>query len=76
ATRAAVLRTIAVDQGCSTSELARRIGVSVSNASKHAQVLNHAGLITSTRHANLVLHQLNDLGAGLLRHYRAQCPAG
>lgn len=72
ATRAATLRTIAADPGCSTSELARRIGVSVSNASKHAQVLHHAGLITSTRHANLVLHQLNDLGAGLLRHYRVR----
>ncbi|MDP9869622.1 MULTISPECIES: ArsR/SmtB family transcription factor [Streptosporangium] len=76
ATRATVLHTIAADQGCSTSELARRIGASLSNASKHAQVLHHAGLITSTRHANLVLHQLSDLGAGLLRRHRAQHPPG
>lgn len=67
-TRAAMLRCIGARGGCTTSELAHRTGVSVSNASKHAQVLHHSGLIVSTRRANTVVHMVSDLGAGLLRH--------
>ncbi|MFI6921809.1 helix-turn-helix domain-containing protein [Nonomuraea spiralis] len=66
ATRARVLRCIAATTGCTTSELARRTGASLSSASAHAQVLQRAGLITSTRHANMVIHQITRLGVGLL----------
>ncbi|MFB9209163.1 helix-turn-helix domain-containing protein [Nonomuraea spiralis] len=66
ATRARVLRCIAATTGCTTSELARRTGASLSSASAHAQVLQRAGLVTSTRHANMVIHQITRLGVGLL----------
>lgn len=68
ATRARVLRCVAAATGCTTSELARRSGTSLSSASIHAQVLRRSGLITSTRHANMVIHQLTRLGADLIRH--------
>ncbi|MFB4290350.1 helix-turn-helix domain-containing protein [Nonomuraea sp. ATR24] len=66
ATRARILRCIAATTGCTTSELARRTGASLSSASAHAQVLQRAGLITSTRHANMVIHQLTRLGGDLI----------
>ncbi|MEU1392785.1 MULTISPECIES: helix-turn-helix domain-containing protein [unclassified Nonomuraea] len=66
ATRARVLRCIAAATGCTTGELARRTGASLSSASAHAQVLQRAGLITSTRHANMVIHQLTRLGGDLI----------
>ena len=63
--RAAVLRTIA--QGCSTTELADRVGISLAAASQHASVLRDAGLITTHRQGSAVLHVLTPLGAELLR---------
>jgi DNA-binding transcriptional ArsR family regulator len=63
-TRAAVLRGI-VD-GCTTTELARRAGVSAAAASQHATVLRDAGLVTTRRHGSAVLHSLTPLGADLL----------
>ncbi|RSM95323.1 transcriptional regulator [Nonomuraea sp. WAC 01424] len=66
ATRARVLRCIAATDGCTTSELARRTGASLSSASAHAQVLQRAGLVTSTRHANMVIHQITRLGNDLI----------
>src|SRR5260370_720647 len=45
---AAVLRTIA--DGCSTTELAGRMGISLPPATQHASVLRDAGLITTPRH--------------------------
>lgn len=66
-TRAETLRCIVTAPSCTTSELARRTGVSLANASKHAHVLRQAGLITSTRRANLMLHQATTLGAELAR---------
>ncbi|MGP4103727.1 ArsR/SmtB family transcription factor [Nonomuraea sp. KM90] len=67
-TRARVLRCIATAaSGCTTSELARRTGVSLPSASTHAQVLQRAGLITSSRHANMVIHRLSPLGSDLIR---------
>jgi len=63
-TRAAVLRTIA--DGCTTTELARRAGVSASSASEHAAVLRGAGLVTSTPEGNRVRHSLTALGTALL----------
>ncbi|WP_188195466.1 winged helix-turn-helix domain-containing protein [Nonomuraea sp. SYSU D8015] len=66
-TRAETLRCIAATPGCTTTELARRTGSSLANASKHAQVLRQAGLITSIRQVNLMLHQATALGTELVR---------
>jgi DNA-binding transcriptional ArsR family regulator len=63
-TRSTVLRSI--DNGCTTSELARRTGVSLASASQHACVLREAGLVRTLRHGSSVLHTLTPLGAALL----------
>ncbi|WP_433300341.1 winged helix-turn-helix domain-containing protein [Actinoplanes sp. CA-030573] len=63
-TRAAALR--AATDGCTTSELARRLNISPGGASQHATVLRQAGLITSHRHRNTVRHTITHLGATLL----------
>jgi DNA-binding transcriptional ArsR family regulator len=62
--RAAALRVI--EDGCTTGELARRIGITPPTASQHATILREAGLITTTRCRNTVLHTLTPLGAALL----------
>lgn len=62
--RATVLRRIA--DGCTTSELAQRSGISLAAASQHATVLREAGLITTIRTGGAVLHALTSLGANLL----------
>ncbi|MER5553067.1 helix-turn-helix domain-containing protein [Streptomyces sp. NPDC002793] len=64
-TRSAVLR--AIGNGCTTSELARRTGVSLASASQHACVLREAGLVRTLRHGSSVLHTLTPLGAALIR---------
>lgn len=64
-TRSAVLQ--AIRYGCTTSELARRAGVSLASASQHAAVLREAGLVVTLRHGNAVLHTVTPLGAALLR---------
>ncbi|WP_345036084.1 winged helix-turn-helix domain-containing protein [Streptomyces sannanensis] len=64
-TRSAVLQ--AISTGCTTSELARRAGVSLASASQHAAVLREAGLVVTLRHGNAVLHTVTPLGAALLR---------
>jgi DNA-binding transcriptional ArsR family regulator len=64
-TRAAILHL--VEGGCTVSELAARTGVSVASASRHAQVLREAGLVTSHRNTNTVTHLLTPLGSALLR---------
>ncbi|MER7954991.1 winged helix-turn-helix domain-containing protein, partial [Streptomyces sp. NPDC096030] len=53
-TRSAVLH--AIGDGGTTSELARRAGVSLASASQHAGVLREAGLVATLRHGNAVLH--------------------
>lgn len=63
-TRAAALRALSAD--ASTSELARRLTISVASASEHATVLRDAGLISSRRHRNAVHHTLTPLGRDLL----------
>jgi DNA-binding transcriptional ArsR family regulator len=63
--RAAVLRIVA--DGCTTTELADRVGISLAAASQHASVLRDAGLIASRRQGSAVLHVLTPLGAELLR---------
>ncbi|MEC4014755.1 ArsR/SmtB family transcription factor [Streptomyces sp. H27-D2] len=64
-TRSAVLQ--AVGGGCTTSELSRRVGVSLASASQHASVLRDAGLVVTLRNGTAVLHTLTPLGAALLR---------
>jgi hypothetical protein len=63
-TRASALR--AVEDGCTTTELARRTGTTAPTASEHTHVLREANLIVSTRHRNTVVHTLTPLGAALL----------
>ena len=65
-TRAAVLR--ALRQPRTTTELARHIGISPSSASGHAATLRAAGLATSERHGQAVVHRLSELGMALLWH--------
>lgn len=65
-TRAEILNRISHTPGCSTSELARDAGISVSTASEHAHVLRQANLIASVRQANLMLHHPTELGTALL----------
>jgi len=65
--RAAVLQSIADGYGCTTTELARRAGISLAAASQHAAVLRGAGLIASRRQGGAVLHVLTPLGAELLQ---------
>ncbi|WMX47182.1 ArsR/SmtB family transcription factor [Streptomyces roseicoloratus] len=71
-TRSAVLN--AIGDGGTTSELARRAGVSLASASQHAGVLREAGLVTTLRHGNAVLHTLTPLGAALLGGNGGQAP--
>lgn len=63
-TRSAVLHGIG--GGCTTSELARRCGVSVPSASRHAGVLRDAGLLRSRRDGPSVHHSLTRLGAAVI----------
>ncbi|MGI5212216.1 ArsR/SmtB family transcription factor [Plantactinospora sp. CA-290183] len=63
-TRASVL--VAVGDGCSTGEVARRLHISAAAASQHATVLRNAGLLVSHRDRNTVLHSLTPLGRALL----------
>jgi DNA-binding transcriptional ArsR family regulator len=65
-TRSAVLRS--VEHGSTTSQLARRLDTSVTSVSRHAAVLRNAGLITSHRHNQAVLHTLTPLGAAILEN--------
>ncbi|MFD9305126.1 helix-turn-helix domain-containing protein [Streptomyces sp. NPDC060048] len=64
-TRSVVLE--AIGDGATTSELARRAGVSLASASQHAGVMREAGLVTTLRHGNAVLHTVTPLGAALLK---------
>lgn len=62
--RARALR--AVKAGCTTGELASRLGVGAPTASEHATALRNAALIASVRQGQRVLHTLTDLGDILL----------
>jgi DNA-binding transcriptional ArsR family regulator len=63
-TRSAVLH--AVSDASTGRELSERLGISAPAVSRHTAVLRDAGLITSRRHATVVLHALTPLGAALL----------
>ncbi|MFG1641361.1 DUF5937 family protein [Amycolatopsis sp. NPDC049252] len=69
ATRASALRVLA--DGCTTTELGRRVGITTSAASYHASILRSSGLVTSERTGTAVVHRLTVLGADLLGHRRA-----
>ncbi|MFC0004509.1 ArsR/SmtB family transcription factor [Micromonospora siamensis] len=69
-TRAAVLRELA--NSASTGELAERLGISPAGASQHATVLRKAGLITTQRQRNTVLHVPTRLGMALLTGQNGQ----
>jgi len=62
-TRAAVLES--VGEGRSTSELARRVGVSAASISQHTAVRS-AGLIRTGRVGKAVLHTITPLGRAML----------
>lgn len=57
-----------------TTDIARRVGISAGTASEHATVLRQAGLITSHRERNRVLHQATTLGLALLGMAEPQTP--
>lgn len=63
-TRAAVLE--AASDGRTTTDLARRVGISPGSASEQATVLREAGLIVSRRDGNRVIHQVTPLGMAML----------
>lgn len=64
-TRSELLHVLAEGE-FTTGELARRLKVSPGNISQHTKVLRDAGLITSGRHSNVVLHSATGLGTALL----------
>ncbi|GAA2605353.1 ArsR/SmtB family transcription factor [Paractinoplanes durhamensis] len=63
-TRTSVLESIGA--GSTTSELARRVGVSPASVSQHTAVLREARLIHTSRVGKAVLHTITPLGAALL----------
>jgi DNA-binding transcriptional ArsR family regulator len=64
-TRAGILRTLT--DTCNTSELGRKLGISTAAASQHTSVLREAGLITTRRNLNTVLHTLTPLGVAVIQ---------
>ncbi|WP_424536449.1 ArsR/SmtB family transcription factor [Sphaerisporangium viridialbum] len=64
-TRAQVLETIA-DGDCTTGELARRLDIPGSTASRQATTLREAGLVYSQRLGQSVIHTITELGTALL----------
>ncbi|MFI1360451.1 ArsR/SmtB family transcription factor [Streptomyces sp. NPDC020898] len=65
-TRAAVLEEIAVSNGTTGGELARRLGISAASVSEHTATMRDANLIVSQRVTNTVWHTLSPLGRALL----------
>ena len=62
--RAAVLR--AAGDGATTTDLARRAGISAPSASQHAAVLRDAGLLVTARWGKAARHTLTPLAGALL----------
>jgi DNA-binding transcriptional ArsR family regulator len=62
-TRAALLEATIL--GGSTTELARRVNISPAAASQHLAVLREAGMVISTRDANMMRHTATSLGNAL-----------
>ncbi|MEU6383284.1 helix-turn-helix domain-containing protein [Streptomyces bauhiniae] len=72
--RAKVLRATAA--GATTTEAAHRAGVTPATATHHTTALRDAGLITSHRHGNSVIHTLTLLGATMLSRNVREAPPG
>jgi DNA-binding transcriptional ArsR family regulator len=70
-TRAAVLETIGQRHTITTTEVARRLGISAATASEHTTILRQAGLTSRQRDGNRMLHQLTTLGQMLLDNARS-----
>lgn len=68
-TRAEVLHALEVPR--TTTGIAAHVRVSPASASKHAAALRAAGLVTSVRRANTMLHTITELGARLLNETTA-----
>jgi DNA-binding transcriptional ArsR family regulator len=68
-TRAEILRHV-TENGATTTELAQGTGVSAATASYHAAVLRDAGLLSTHRLGNAVLHTATPLGAALIEGRR------
>ena len=64
-TRAELLHLLAEER--TTTELARRLGVSAATVSAHTAALRGAGLISTSRAGKAVLHRRTTLGSLLLR---------
>ncbi|WTP63531.1 winged helix-turn-helix domain-containing protein [Streptomyces phaeochromogenes] len=67
--RAAVLQ--ALEDGGTTSEAARRAGVTSATVSDHVRILREAGLTASVRDRNTMLHVPTPLGLSLLTANRS-----
>ena len=65
ATRAQLLAL--VEQPATTTELARRLGLSPPAISQHLRILHDAGLVCRSRHKRAVLYLTTDAGLTLLR---------
>ncbi|WP_155372939.1 winged helix-turn-helix domain-containing protein [Catellatospora vulcania] len=66
-TRAAVLRVVqSHPHGCTTTDLARRVRISLSSASEHATTLRRAGLLRTRPYGRHMLHVVTPLGRALL----------
>jgi len=63
-TRAIILDSI--ESGYSTTELARRVGVTPGSISQHTAVMRDAGLILTSRVGKAVVHTLTPAGTALL----------
>ena len=50
-----------------TSDLARRTGLSLGAVSQHLSALHGAGIVDRARHGREVFYEVTDVGAGLLR---------
>ncbi|GIE93000.1 ArsR/SmtB family transcription factor [Paractinoplanes rishiriensis] len=55
-----------IGDGRTTTELARRLGVSAASISQHTAVLREARLIHTSRVGKAVLHTMTPLGSALL----------
>jgi DNA-binding transcriptional ArsR family regulator len=55
-----------LDGPLSTSELARRAGLSIGSVSRHPAVLRDAGLVASHRRGHASVHEPTGLGLSLL----------
>jgi DNA-binding transcriptional ArsR family regulator len=73
-TRTSLLESLA--DGRTTSELARRVGVSPGSVSQHTAVLREARLIRTSRAGKAVVHTITPLGRNLLNADDRAVPGG